>query len=249
MFFWFEVADILSDIKADITKQERINILNSLRCTLVPMLYVQALKEKYGQNILFPDTLPSSPDDLSHISFINKCHLSPFADELFPLLPYLQTLTLIGVALSQESTQALINNAELDLSDRNEDALVCLDCFSSEYIRSLDVSSCGICSSDVISGYICIFDNLQELCVFGNHIELAELCEKAKTYRSKPLLYSLHSTQELGFLKCGYLLPFKEIQIYFSDNDPFNQLYKTVYGKRKDGFNISVWNPSALIIM
>lgn len=246
MFYWFEVADILSDINTEITKEERINYLKSFSHTLVPSLYVQALYEKYSEHIGFPNDLPDSPTKLTHIDFNKKNNSSIFIDEFFQLLPYLQTITLNGIKFDKNETSNIITSGELDLSEQSENALMLLDCFSNEYIRILDVSDCNITSTTSLLEKADKLIGLQELWSFNNPIKLETICKELTFFKHKPALYySITTREELDFLKYGVEIPFKEISFSLMNNNPFDSLYKVIYHKQQAGFSVSIYNPSA----
>ncbi len=246
MFYWFQVADILSDINTEITKEERINYLKSFSHTLVPSLYVQALYEKYSEYVDFPTDLPESSTKLTHIDFNNKNNSCVFIDELFPLFPYLQTITLNGIKFDKNETSNIIISGELDLSEQSENAFLLLDCFSNGYIRILDISDCNItCATSLFESADKLTD-LQELWSFNNSISLETICKELTFLKHKPVLYySLATKEELDFLKHGVETPFKEVSFSLMNNTPFDPLYKIIYQKQQSGFSVSIYNPSA----
>ncbi len=223
MFYWFEVADILSDVEEqNISLEDRKRYLEFFKNTPVPSLYVQALAKKTGDYFDFPDVLPESPVELTDLVFDRKESKDIFVDKYIPLFPYINTLTVNGVRFNNNDISDLLCERELCLSDKGKGSLTCAFCFSPEHVKTLDIDCCDAENAEEITNIVEYFVNLEELWINEDDTVFGDFCKKLEKSRKKEI---------------------SKIKVVRRDEAPaFDPIYKDVYNLRKNGVDISFWD-------
>ena len=247
MFYWYFVADILTDENADISLSDRKRYVSAFRQTPVPSLYVQALFAKYPKNLERSGIMPQTPREFSHVRFNSTSENGIYLDRLLGFFPSIEQLTLNGVYFGKDATENILMSRELDLlNSKSEESLKCLLCFSPDFIRMLDISSSKFNNAKVAAEYVSRLTSLEELDISEAVMNIKSFFRSLGLSCAPRLIVSCKTGEDIGFLWEDVPLPFSEICVKILSKNPFNPIYLSLYEKRKQGLNISLWDTTFL---